>query len=131
MNEKRIEQIKQNLEEKSTAELQKIQAEHDTNAWTDEAFEAIQRILTERDGKEPDLEEPRLPQRPKPTDNRARVGLILAGILLALGAIFLVAGKDDLAGTGGYLAAIGLGFIFGGLVGMVGGLIVLFGRARK
>jgi hypothetical protein len=131
MDEKRIEKIQQIMEGKSTTELQKILEEHDTAAWIDEAFEAVRRVLAERGDKEPNLDEPRLMERPRPTDNRAKTGLILASALLVLGAVFLLAGKDNLAGAGGYLAALGIGFVIGGIVGLIGGLILLFGRGRK
>lgn len=130
MDEKFIEQIQYSLQEKSSIELNKILDEHDTNSWKEETFEAVRRILAERDMDETDQGEPRLVEKPKPADNRAKTGLIFAGVLLGLGIIFLLVGKNDLAGSGGYLAAIGAGFIIGGMVGFIGGLILLYGRKR-
>jgi hypothetical protein len=48
MDEKWIEQIRRNLETKSTEELLQIWEKNDRDKWTDEAFIAIQRILEAR-----------------------------------------------------------------------------------
>ncbi len=48
MDENWIEQVRLTLNQKSSEELRQIWEENDRTAWTDDAFEAIQRILEER-----------------------------------------------------------------------------------
>jgi hypothetical protein len=55
MDERLVEEIRKNFEEKSNEELLKILNDDDRDQWSDEAFEAIRRILKER------------PESPRPT----------------------------------------------------------------
>jgi len=64
MNEKLICQIKQNLGEKSTKELMKIWIENNGKEWSQEAFEAIRRILNERNVKL--LAQKQIEKKPEP-----------------------------------------------------------------
>jgi hypothetical protein len=104
MNEEWIEQIRRNLEIKSTAELLEIREKNDRDAWTDEAFIAIQRILEARgedlsfqgqpalDGEQNQAGQAQADQRQRPGCVTAFVLLNVVGAtLLVLGQIFTVA----------------------------------------
>jgi hypothetical protein len=88
MDEGWVEQIRRNLESKSTEELLQIWEKNDRNEWSDDAFIATRRILEER-GENPGPQGPPIteveaPQAEKPK----RPGCVTAfAILLAAGAI--------------------------------------------
>jgi hypothetical protein len=96
MNEKWIEQIRRNLETRSTEELLQIWEKNDRNEWTDEAFIVIQRILEAR-GENPSPQglpssEDQVTQgKAAHADQRQRPGCVTAfAILVVIGAIFSV-----------------------------------------
>jgi len=91
MNEELIEQIRRNLETKSTAELLQIWEKNDRNEWSDQAFIAVQRILEAR-GENPGPQGPPVSEDKEPQgDRRQRPGCVTAFIILAvIGAIYSV-----------------------------------------
>ncbi len=120
MDDNWIEQVRLTLNQKSTQELRQIWEENDRTAWTEDAFEAIQRILEERgESIEPQVQPAPLEVVPAATPQQ-RPGCVTAyalitgiGILLyALFSIFVtIAGGMDEAG----LIEIGTVLILAGL----------------
>lgn len=96
MNEELIEQIRRNLETKSTEELLQIWEKNDRNEWSDQAFIAIQCILEAR-GENPGPQGPPASEdietqgKAAQADRRQRPGCVTAFvILIVLGAIVAV-----------------------------------------
>ncbi len=58
MNVELIDQIKQNMEQRTTEELLAIWIQNNRKKWSDEAFEAIIRVLTERGVYLPNQQDP-------------------------------------------------------------------------
>ena len=94
MSEERIEQIRRNLEIKSTEELLEIREKNDRDAWTDEAFIAIQRILEARGEDlsspgQPALENGQTQENEAQADQRQRPGCITAFVILLMAGVCL------------------------------------------
>jgi hypothetical protein len=80
--QKWIEQLRRNLEQKSTEELLQIWEKNDSTEWTDEAFIAIRQILEER-GENPGPQAPAGSQaEPAQTSPRQRPGCVTAFVIL-------------------------------------------------
>ena len=109
MNTKRVEELKRNLGPKNTAELLEIWNMNDRKSYTDEAFEVIRLILTERGVAIPKqsmyvpVEDQSLNKQvssiQQPTSTRFKVALaflIIGALLLlaAFGCIVICAGSD-------------------------------------
>ena len=94
MDEKWVEQIRRNLEQKSSEELLQILKEDDREGWTDEAFVAIRHILEAR-GENPDPPAEKVVHDELAQANlRERPGCVTVfAILMVIGAILYVLGS--------------------------------------
>ncbi len=88
MDEGWVEEIRKNLESKSSEELVEIWQTDDRNAWSDAAFAAIQRILEGR-GVDPGLQGPPAAEEKAPqAELPRRPGCVTAfAVVIVLGAI--------------------------------------------
>jgi hypothetical protein len=115
--EKRIENIRRNLEGKSSEELFEIWQKNDRNEWTAEAFVAIEQILESRGetpGQQPE------PYAPPPANRLPRPGCVTAfAILLGVAAVFYslgsLLGLLGSFGDTGRLIEIGTTLVLSGL----------------
>ncbi|MFC2146516.1 hypothetical protein ACFLRT_04050 [Acidobacteriota bacterium] len=64
MNEELSKEIEETFKEKPTAELLDIWSKNDRREWSDEAFEAIHRLLDERGEDIPEQDAPVMPEEP-------------------------------------------------------------------
>lgn len=62
MNEKQVQDIVTHLRSKATEELQAIWKKNDRREYSDEGFEAVKRLLTERRAEMPAQDQPVLPK---------------------------------------------------------------------
>lgn len=111
MDEKLVQRIATHLQSKTTEDLQAIWKKNDRCEYSDEGFEAVKRILTERNAEIPSQDPPPLPKSQQLRDFdvkkvKARRTLYLLFFLL------MVAGSIGGAMLGAELA-LGVNFVMG------------------
>jgi len=87
MNEKRLKELCQRFQSKSSEELTAIWIENDRTQWADETFAAIERILTERSEPIPEQGAARDHRKNRPGAGREAVCDAMAGCCCAWGCL--------------------------------------------
>lgn len=136
MDENWIEQVRLTLNQKSTEELRQIWEENDRQAWSDDAFKAIERILEERGETPGPQAQPAPPDESVQITARERPGCVTAyALLTAIGAVLYALGSSFLAIASGMddasiLAIVTLLLLTGIIIAVAVGLWRLNNWAR-